>query len=176
MSTFHRKQKAHFPFCSASSSPIFFTETDHFERKILELIQKGIWNPVANTDKQGKESRVISKPPLEMGYSFFNLLWNKFQKRNGKWENCILPRMQEKCLKYPIYLPFLRDVDSFVLLDDVNHRSAFWESSLFPFTSVIWSFSIINTWYFVTAMDLDQIWNVNICQTVHPSAQCYTMV
>lgn len=36
---------------------------DHFERKILELIQ----NPVANTNKKGKETGVISKPPLEMG-------------------------------------------------------------------------------------------------------------
>lgn len=35
MSTFHRKQKARFPFCSACSSPIFFAEMDHFESKIL---------------------------------------------------------------------------------------------------------------------------------------------
>lgn len=41
---------------------------DHLERRILELIQKGIWDPVANTDEQGKESGVISKPPLELAY------------------------------------------------------------------------------------------------------------
>lgn len=36
-----------------------------------------------------------------------------------KGENCILPCMQDKCFKYPIHFS-LRDVDSFVLFDDVH--------------------------------------------------------
>lgn len=52
-------------------------------------------------------------------------------------ENCVLPCMQEKGFKYSIYLLSLRDVDSFVLLNDAIHKSAFWESNLCPFTGVI---------------------------------------